>query len=83
MIPFQGLIATVLGIISLINNWNKELWFFWWLVVILILADMVWTKQLRDLLKTEGDTPTTRWTAIYASINQIGIIVVGAGSFYS
>jgi len=83
MVPFQGLIATVLGVIGLINNWNKGLWFFWWLVVVLMLADMVWTKQLRDLLKTEGDTPTTRWTAIYATINQIAIIVVGVGSFNS
>ena len=81
MIPFQGLIASILGVIGLIVNWNKEFYFFFWLLVFLLLMDMVLTDALRNVLKIKGDCNTARITALIGTINQMTIMIFGIGSF--
>ncbi len=81
MIPFQGLIASILGVIGLIINWNKELYFFFWFLVFLLLMDMILTDALRNVLRIKGDCNTARITALIGTINQITIIFFGIGSF--
>ncbi len=81
MIPFQGLIASILGVIGLIINWNKELYFFFWFLVFLLLIDMVLTDALSNVLKLKGDCNTARITVLIGTINQITIIIFGIGSF--
>ena len=81
MIPFQGLIASILGVIGLIVNWNKELYSLFWLLVFLLLMDMILTDALRNVLRIKGDCNTARITALIGTINQITIIFFGIGSF--
>lgn len=79
MIPFQGLIASVIGIVALIIGWERPVPILWWIILGLLICDFLLTKTVRESIGMYGmkDSATRAW-GIITGVNQLVIIGLSA-----
>lgn len=75
MIPFQGLIASVIGIVALILAWQRPVPILWYVILGLLIIDFVFKKTVRESMGMYGlkDSATVTW-GIITTVNQVAII---------
>ncbi len=77
MIPFQGLIASVLGIIALIVLWDRPDPTLWRVIFGLMIAEFLFAQTVKTCIKDYGmhDKATKTWGVI-TTISQLFLIVL-------
>jgi hypothetical protein len=81
MIPFQGLLANIAGIVALIRFWGAPLPTIWFIALSLFLLDFLFTNLLRGAIaENKGRSSGTVFLAIICTLIQFGLIGVGVYS---
>jgi len=75
MIPYQGLIAWVMGILALTFAWERPIPVLWWVILGLLVGDFLFTRTVRESMGMYGwkDRATITW-GIITTVNQLAII---------
>lgn len=75
MIPFQGCLADILGVIALLVAWERPIPSIWWWILGLMIIGHFFVKVLAESLRTLGmmHRATIFWSVI-AGITQLAII---------
>lgn len=76
MIPLQGLISEVLGVVALLKLWPPKR--AWWILLILLLANLIFCRALSTHLRELGDP---RGLFLPINLIQIAVIILSILSF--
>ena len=77
MLPYQGLIAFILGFAALVVSWKQPIPSTWWIILALMTTEFLFANTVRKSLGMYGmrDKVTKTW-GVLTSLVQFGIIIL-------
>lgn len=82
MIPLQGLIAQVLGVVALVVIWERPIPVIWWCILGLLIAEWYFKALTKDSFQTNGPkNPITVTLGIVLTVIQLVVIGLSIYSF--
>lgn len=82
MIPLQGLISDVIGIVALFKLWRHPLPGLWWGLLVLMIVNVIGVKALRLSISEYGMFDgSTKVGTVFCMVVQFSIIGLGIYAF--
>lgn len=76
MIPFQGLISEILGVIALFKLWPPQR--TWWILAVLMLVNLMFCRALSTHIREAGDP---RGLLLPINLIQCAVIILSVLAF--